>query len=257
MANKVKKSRSQIEMLVAPKSANQLVRLQDLLDALAEVSKSPVLAATTGSLGATYNGASKTLTSVDSIVDDGSGNPTPYDLEIDEMPIAVGDRILVKDQADKTQNGIYVLTLFGAAIGDAAFVLTRAEDYDRSSELISGGHIQVSQGTSNSGEWKLSSPKPLILDSSNLEFTRVTSATKVEAADYAIVGDGVKDVFDFSHSWGTYNVGSWLYDASTHEEVIADIQFTSVNDVRVGFGVAPAVGENYLLVLMTVLKNKI
>jgi hypothetical protein len=47
------------------------------------------------------------------------------------------------------------------------------------------------------------------------------------SASFLIVGDGTTTQFTFSHSWGTYNVIFSLYDASTHDETMAAVQFTS------------------------------
>jgi phage I-like protein len=161
-------------------------------------------------------------------------------LVTDGVTVAAGSRILVKDQTDRTQNGIYEVT----AAGDASnpFVLTRASDCDRSEELISGVRIAVAAGTSNRGVWYLSSPAPLTLDSSNLDFVRDTATSQAAQAAYDIAGDGSNAQFDFSHSFGTKDVICALYDAATDEQVAADIKLTSENDVRVTFGEAPAAG---------------
>lgn len=62
---------------------------------------------------------------------------------------SVGDRILVKDQADAADNGIYTVTTLSAA--GVALVLTRATDQDGSpSNEVSGGNFTfVEEGTTN------------------------------------------------------------------------------------------------------------
>lgn len=54
---------------------------------------------------------------------------------------SVNDRILVKNQASGFQNGIYVVTFVGS--GAAAWVLTRATDYDDLTNINGGGVIPV------------------------------------------------------------------------------------------------------------------
>ena len=238
----VRKFLSQIEMQVAPTAPTHVARLQDVEDKVNRTVKSPVRVATTGNLAATYDSDEKTLTATA----DGA-------LTVDGVAVAAGDRVLVKDQTDKTQNGIYTVTVLGDA--STAFVLTRATDFDSNNELIPGVRIHVAAGTSNSGQWYLSSSGTLTLDSSNLEFVRDTPSTNAVKVVYAIVGDGTTTTFDFSHSWGTYDVSFTLYEATTGEEVTASYKRTSVNDVRVEFGYAPAVGEDYRLVLTAVLDN--
>ena len=231
---------SQIDMQVAPTQLTHVVTLGHLNDAMAGRVKNPVLATTVEPLTATYDPASKTLTAT------ANGAWT-----VDGIPVATSDRVLLKDQIDKTQNGIYVVTQTGDA--GSPLVLARASDFDSSSELISGGSIYVAAGTSNRGEWLLSSPPPLTLDASNLEFVRATGASEAVKAGYDITGDGVNAQFNFSHSWGTRDVLHALYDDTTGEAVQADFRCTSINDVRITFGTPPEIGENYRLVVTAVL----
>ena len=68
-------------------------------------------------------------------------------LSIDSVAVSTSDRVLIKDQADAAQNGIYTVTNTGGA--GAAFVLTRATDADTGAELPGGTFIFVTQGTNN------------------------------------------------------------------------------------------------------------
>jgi len=56
-------------------------------------------------------------------------------------------RVLVKDQTDAAQNGIYTVTNAGS--GSAAFVLTRATDADTGAELTGGTFVFAESGTAN------------------------------------------------------------------------------------------------------------
>ncbi|MDD2728162.1 hypothetical protein [Malikia sp.] len=69
-------------------------------------------------------------------------------LTLDGITLAVGDRVLVKDQASALQNGIYTVTNAGSA--SVAWVLTRAEDADSASKLA-GCFVNVDSGTANGG----------------------------------------------------------------------------------------------------------
>ena len=55
-------------------------------------------------------------------------------LSVDGVNATTGDRILVKDQATATQNGIYVVTAQGSA--GATYLLTRATDHDGANDDI-------------------------------------------------------------------------------------------------------------------------
>tara|TARA_B100000282_G_scaffold49328_1_gene31164 strand:+ start:2313 stop:4418 length:2106 start_codon:yes stop_codon:yes gene_type:complete len=68
-------------------------------------------------------------------------------LSIDSVAVSTSDRVLIKDQADAAQNGIYTVTNTGGA--GAAFVLTRATDADTGAEMPGGTFIFVTQGTNN------------------------------------------------------------------------------------------------------------
>ena len=110
----------------------------------------PCLVATTANLTATYSngtaGVGATLTN--------SG--TQAALSIDGVTLAVGNRVLVKDQATQLQNGIYTVTNIGSA--STNWILTRATDYDSVAQTIRGDIISVITGTaSGSSLWMLTS----------------------------------------------------------------------------------------------------
>ena len=91
-------------------------------------------------MAATYNngslGVGATLT--------GTSNGT---LTLDSTATNLNDRILVKDQTTRTQNGIYKLTTLGD--GSNPWVLTRATPEDQPAELTGGSFVFVEEGTLN------------------------------------------------------------------------------------------------------------
>jgi hypothetical protein len=113
--------------------------------------------ATTAALTANYaagsadqsqgTGVGATLTSTSNVA-----------LTVDSVAAAVDDRILVKDQATTTQNGIYTVTAIGS--GSAPWVLTRATDFDNSiaGEVFPGDFTFITHGTTNVGQgWIMNS----------------------------------------------------------------------------------------------------
>jgi hypothetical protein len=62
-------------------------------------------------------------------------------LVVNGYSASLNDRILVKNQSSGFQNGIYVVTVVGS--GAAAWVLTRATDYDDLANINGGGVIPV------------------------------------------------------------------------------------------------------------------
>ena len=96
-------------------------------------------AATTADLASTYDNAADgaTLTS--------SANPSVA-LVIDTVTLTHGERVLVKDQSDSKQNGIYSLTIVGD--DGTPWVLTRTLDTN-SVEKINRAFTFITQGVEN------------------------------------------------------------------------------------------------------------
>ena len=110
----------------------------------------PVLTSTTANLTATYangtSGVGATLTN--------SG--TQAALVIDGVTLAVGNRVLIKNQTVGLQNGIYTVTNIGGTTTD--WVLTRATDYDDIAQITKGDVVAVINGnTFSSSLWMLTS----------------------------------------------------------------------------------------------------
>lgn len=125
--------------LGAPTSGGDAVN-KDYADSLAAGldPKASCFAATTASVGGTYNATGGT---------GASGAFTGVDLtSIDGVSLSVGNRLLVKDQADAKQNGIYIVTTAGAS-----GAIERAADHDGSpsSEVSAGNFTFVEVGTAN------------------------------------------------------------------------------------------------------------
>ena len=120
--------------------------------------KGSVQAATTANLSGTYNGSAKTLTA--------SGNGA---ISVDGISLNLNDRVLVKDQTDQTQNGIYSVTTLGD--GSTAYVLTRAVDFDTSAEVSAGAFSFTEAGTANNGKSFVQTTQNPVLDTTNLVFS--------------------------------------------------------------------------------------
>lgn len=77
-------------------------------------------------------------------------------LTIDGYTPILGDRLLIKNQATASQNGIYNITTLGTSL--IPFVLTRASDFNSTSDINSTGAIPVINGTVNgTTQWVVSS----------------------------------------------------------------------------------------------------
>jgi len=106
---------------------------------------------------------------------------------IDGIVIATGDRILIKNQAVPSQNGIYTVNSSGAP--------TRATDMDSAKE-VDGTFVVVEDGTVNAGSIWLTVSEVTTLDTDAITFTEINKATDL------IAGNGLSA---FGLTW---NVGT-------------------------------------------------
>jgi hypothetical protein len=96
---------------------------------------------------------------------------------VDGVALAVGDRVLVKNQDTASENGIYVV---------ASGAWTRAEDADNTpaGEVTSGMFTFVEQGSlyADSG-WVLTTDGVITLDTTSLTFVQFSGAGQITAGD--------------------------------------------------------------------------
>ena len=83
------------------------------------------------------------------------------------VTLATGDRVLVKDQTNPAENGIYVVQASGQAL--------RATDFDTATEIDSGDFIFVSAGTYANTGW-VQTLKPATIGTDALSFTQFSGA---------------------------------------------------------------------------------
>jgi hypothetical protein len=94
-----------------------------------------------------------------------SGNVTS---SVDGQTVVANDRILVKDQSDPKQNGIYIVRTVGTGTNGT---WERTLDADANDKVTSGMNTIVTAGTNYSGTtWKLTTPDPIVLGTTSLTF---------------------------------------------------------------------------------------
>ena len=70
---------------------------------------------------------------------------------LDGVTLVAGERVLLKDQTDAKENGVYIFNGSGSA-------MTRSTDMDEDSEILYGALVYVTEGTANADtQWKLTS----------------------------------------------------------------------------------------------------
>jgi len=103
-------------------------------------------------------------------------------LSVDSVAVAVDERILVKDQAAQLQNGIYTVTATGGA--SAVFVLTRADDFDTTTEVTPGAFTFVSKGTANPDNgYVMSTDGTIVIGTTAIVFDQFSGAGQIIAGD--------------------------------------------------------------------------
>lgn len=93
---------------------------------------------------------------------------------VDGVTLAVGNRILVKDQATQSQNGIYTVQTVGTG-SNGTWV--RATDFDTNAEVHAGAFTFVTEGTTwaDSG-WVLSTNDPITLGTTALVWAQFSGS---------------------------------------------------------------------------------
>jgi hypothetical protein len=159
-----------------PASGNDLVNKTyvDTLVASGIHFHQPVRVESPINLNATYNngtaGVGATLTNAG----------TQVALVIDGITVATNDRVLVYEQTNQTQNGIYVVTNIGS--GSTNWVLTRASDADTyvinsANGLSEGSSVFVQQGTTGAGEtYTCNTTGVITFGTTNITFAQISSA---------------------------------------------------------------------------------
>ena len=134
---------------------------------------------------------------------------------IDGVTLADGDRVLVKNQTDASQNGIYV----------AGSSPVRSGDANASSEVTSGMFCFVEEGTVNGDNgFVLTTNDPITLDTTDLTFTQFNGAGQI------IAGDAL------SKSGNTLNVNddNITLEVTSDNLRIKGITTTAVGDLLIG-----------------------
>mgnify|MGYP003946250869 CR=1 FL=1 len=198
---------------------------------------------------------------------------------IDGIALAVGDRVLVRQNTTATQNGMYVWN--GAAV-----VMGRSSDASTGTEL-NNAIVAVDQGTDAGTSWRCSTVNAVVgTDAITFEAFAAavpaaseSTAGKAEIATQAEVdggtddlrivtpaklaawtgrlkrvsasiGDGTATQFDITHNLGTRDVTVAVYrNSSPYDEVIADVGHLDINTTRITFAAAPTSNQYRVVVV--------
>ena len=164
---------------------------------------------------------------------------------IDGVTLATGDRILIKNQASGSENGIYTVNASGAP--------TRAVDADASAEVTAGLSVFVEEGTTNADTgWTLTTDGAITLGTTALTFVKTMGAAAAGGTvnKYATdVGNGSSTSITVTHNLGSLDVVVALYANSGGAEVEPDVTHATTNTITLGFTVAPTSNQYRVVVL--------
>ena len=196
---------------------------------------------------------------------------------LDGVTLATGDRILVKNQTDATENGIYVVAASGAP--------ARSSDADTAAEITASFAVFVEEGTVNTDSgWTLTNNGAVTVGTTALSFTQFTGLGQITAGagltktantldviggdgitvnadsvviDRAVVvtkyatnvGDGTNTSYTITHNLATRDVIVSLFDnSSPYAEVMADVEHSTTNTITLLFSVAPTTNKYRVVV---------
>ena len=138
---------------------------------------------------------------------------------IDGVTLVAGDRVLLKNQTDASENGIYVAVASG---GTPA----RSTDANASAEVTSGMFVFVEEGTANGDQgYVLTTNNVITLNTTDLTFTQFSGAGQITA------GNGM------TKSANTLNVVPDAVTLSVTADEIklkGDVTTTALGDLLIG-----------------------
>lgn len=219
------------------KTNKEAVNLGQVKDLVNRYNKEPVRVATTAELTGTYTTGVLTLDSALTT--------------LDGVTLAENDAVLVKDQADKTQNGIYVIDSTGNT-------LTRREDFEEGKVILNNTFVNVMEGTANGdSRWTVVSDGVLTVNTSNIQFVKDidTSSSSINVVKGSITGDDVTTSFNVAHNLNLTDVNAYILlikDSAGNTVYADDVPTLSneANSITVTFSVAPVTGETYKVFIL-------
>lgn len=230
--------RTPIKQLAPISDAKHLVTREYLEQKLAGAIWESVAVATTSGLAAT-------ATSVNILTASANG-ALPL---IDGVTLTANQRVLVKDQADKTQNGIYVVT----ALGDAGtpYTLTRASDADEATEFKPAKTVYVLPGGAAGGNktFKLTTTTAVTIGTSNIEFAPNDDTSFARMETVEITGDDTAKAFLVTHTLNTEQVTVACKNKTTKAFEDFAVEVVSATQVRISCDPALTTTEKFLVTI--------
>jgi hypothetical protein len=187
-------------------------------------------------LNATYNngtaGVGATLTNAG----------TQVALVIDGVTLSVADRVLIYEQTDQTQNGVYVVTDVGS--GATNWILTRASDadtyvVDSPNGLSEGSTFFVREGTTGAGEtYTCNTTGVITFGTTNITFAQISSAQIYSAGTGLALSGTTFSIANTAVTPASYGTASSVGTFTVN----AQGQLTNAVDTPIAIGAAAVSG---------------
>jgi hypothetical protein len=151
-----------------------------------------------------------------------STDPNP----IDGVTLNDGDRVLLKDQTDATENGLY-----NAATATDPTTWTRTSDADEDSEVTDGLFTFVAEGTNfdNRG-FVLTSDDTITLGTSDINFTQFSGAGQINAGTALLKDGDTLNVDDTQFASATHDLGGSAHGADTLANLNGKVSDATLDD---------------------------
>ncbi len=124
----------------------------------------------------------------------------------DGVTLAVGDRVLLAFQTDKSENGIYEVVALGDT--ETPYMLKRAAEADLGTEFRPNKSVYIQpDGTRYGGQtWKQVTGSAITIGTTNIEFAQDLDTNKVLTYKGTFTADGSATEFPVQHDLGTKHV---------------------------------------------------
>jgi hypothetical protein len=162
-------------------------------------------------------------------------------LSVDGVAVAVGNRILVKNEAAGANNGVYVVTDTGS--GSTPYILTRATDFDSAGtgvdQIDAGDFFLVTAGSTQANtSWVQQTPLPITVGTTAIVFSQFAAPVLYSAGTGLTLTGTVFSITNTGVSASTYgsassvpviavNAQGQITSASASSIAIAASQITS------------------------------
>jgi hypothetical protein len=185
----------------------------------------------TGGVGATL-----TATANGALVVDGYTFVSPGD---------IGKRVLVKNQANGAQNGVYTVTQVGNTSPGAPFILTRATDFDSTGsgvdQIDQGDFFLITSGTANANtSWVQQTPLPITIGTTAIVFAQFGAPVLYTA------GTGLNESPSYTFNIANTGVSANTYGSASQVPVFAvnaQGQITSVTNTSIAISGSAVTGN--------------